>query len=1282
MKKFLETLTSAGVNKISKSFGILITAGLMFTFINLNAQTLPVNSCNFLTKVGGITSSNGAEISAFDPGSKRLYTVAGAVIEYYTISNNGTLTAGGSLPLGFIPAVGDSAIPNSVAVKNGRLAASYAIINIATKAQQPGRVTIYNAGSGATLKSFIVGYLPDMVTFTSNGKKLLTANEGEPNSYGQATSFDPEGSVSIIDLNNGLNNATVQNVSFASFNGQEAALRTQGIRIYGPGATAAQDFEPESIAFSPDETKAWVTLQENNAFAVIDIAAATVTQLIPLGLKNHSKPTVTGLQTFEFSNMPSIGTTVAGQNIALGGFSGLHFEGYAANGNMKFITNTDRGPNGEPVGINRPFVLPNFAPELVRFELNRGTGQITIMQRIQLKKDASTLLTGLPNTAISGDANQAYNDEVPVDLLDDNLSVDPLGGDLEGVVVVADGSFWMVDEYRPAIYHFDPAGVLIRRFVPSGTAAAASKPAGTFGTESLPAVLAQRRQNRGFEGIAFYNGKIYAFVQSPMRNPTTQSNSTLNGLKNVRVIEFDPITETTIGQYVYIMDNDPAVSGTDTRADKIGDAVSLGNGEFLVLERDDDAIDSDPAGDIKKKIYRFSLGGATNINALPNVINGKTADQMTFAELIAAGITPITKYLHIDLTAAGYTTVEKVEGLTIVDRNTLAVINDNDFTVGGLAIDTLTGLLSPYPNPNAEKNLLGLISVRNNGLDASDRDLTSSTGKINIQHWPVMGMYEPDAIAQYSTGGQTYYITANEGDTRSYMGFDEEIRVGASGYILDPTTFPNAAFLKNNANLGRLQLTNATGNTDSDADFDVINSLGSRSFSIWNSNGVQVYDSGDELEQITAALSPTLFNSEGTTTGFDTRSDNKGPEPEGVTIGFINDVPYAFIGLERTGDIVVYNISDPLKPVFIQYINTPEELGVEGLAFVAANQSPTGKPLLIASAETSKTVAIFEVNIPTITVTENSGLENNDGIICSGSPVTLTASGSAPYLWSTGATSQSITVTPASTTTYNVTACSLIASQKITVRKATPSSIYPVPENNIFTGGIPTNLYLGYGPQKLTLYVSAHHSGIPFTYSWTGSGLNNYNSDAPVFTATTPGLYTLTCTVANKFGCSSTCSVTICVTDVRVPGSNNKVYLCHAGPGGSNPVTLSVNKNAVDVHLSVHADKLGKCGETPCGESLLVSRSSNGIEEMIIDEETPFSVKAFPNPSSSYFTIQVQSDLNDAVEIRVTDMQGRKIYNNRVSKGRVSFGQDFVRGIYMVEVIQGNRKQVLKMIKQ
>jgi len=251
-------------------------------------------------------------------------------------------------------------------------------------------------------------------------------------------------------------------------------------------------------------------------------------------------------------------------------------------------------------------------------------------------------------------------------------------------------------------------------------------------------------------------------------------------------------------------------------------------------------------------------------------------------------------------------------------------------------------------------------NLSGNGLDASDRDGPNNTGRINIQNWPVLGMYQPDAIASFTVNGQTYLITANEGDARDYTGFSEEARVGSLN--LDPTAFPNAAALKNNAALGRLNVTRTLGDTDGDGDYDQLYAFGARSFSIWTPQGNLVYDSGDQFEQIIATQVPSLFNSEGTSANFDTRSDNKGPEPEGVVTGVINEQTYAFIGLERTSGVMVYDVTNPTSPTFVQYITTPGDVAPEGLSFVAAADSPTGKPLLIVANEVSKTTTTYEIS--------------------------------------------------------------------------------------------------------------------------------------------------------------------------------------------------------------------------------------------------------------------------------------------------------------------------------
>ena len=415
------------------------------------------------------------------------------------------------------------------------------------------------------------------------------------------------------------------------------------------------------------------------------------------------------VQTFAFDELPAIGTTAAGQEVPMGGFSGLVFEGVSKEtGNLRFITHTDRGPNAGEMGLLRPMLLPDFTPQIIRFELDPRDGDLAFTERIPLATQTGRPLTGLSNLSIpGGTANTPYNDEAPADLFGNVLPHDPLGGDFEGMAVdPRDGSYWLVDEYRPSIYHFHKNGRLKDRFVPVGTAAAAGMPEGTFGTEVLPAVLAQRRINRGFEAVVVRDCKLYAFMQSPLRNPATLSNGNLNAMRNVRVVELDPGTGAT-RQFIYVLDNPVPVSAADSRADKVGDAATLADGSFLLIERDDDAIDSDPLETIHKKVYRFALDGATDVSGFPDLIGGKSMDQMTVEELAAAGIAPIAKTLHVDLAAAGYNAVEKVEGLAVLDDDTIAVINDNDFTVGDVTLDTATGTF--VRNSEPEPIVLGLV---------------------------------------------------------------------------------------------------------------------------------------------------------------------------------------------------------------------------------------------------------------------------------------------------------------------------------------------------------------------------------------------------------------------------------------------------------------------------------------------------------------------------------------------------------------------------------------------
>lgn len=246
-----------------------------------------------------------------------------------------------------------------------------------------------------------------------------------------------------------------------------------------------------------------------------------------------------------------------------------------------------------------------------------------------------------------------------------------------------------------------------------------------------------------------------------------------------------------------------------------------------------------------------------------------------------------------------------------------------------------------------------------NGIDASDRGTN-----INITTYPVLGMYQPDALHAFQSQGRTYIASVNEGDTRGYASYNEEARV--STLRLDSTRFPNRVRLQQDTVLGRLNVTRARGDIDGDGDYDALYLPGGRSISIWDGNGALVWDSGDEIEQITARLSPSTFNVSRDNTTRKNRSDDKGPEPEGITTGTIGDSTYIFAGLERTSGIMVYNATNPRSPSFSQYITTRDysraiagDVSTEALLFIPASQNRLNVPLVVAAYEVSGTVSVF-----------------------------------------------------------------------------------------------------------------------------------------------------------------------------------------------------------------------------------------------------------------------------------------------------------------------------------
>lgn len=274
------------------------------------------------------------------------------------------------------------------------------------------------------------------------------------------------------------------------------------------------------------------------------------------------------------------------------------------------------------------------------------------------------------------------------------------------------------------------------------------------------------------------------------------------------------------------------------------------------------------------------------------------------------------------------------------------------------------------------------LSLAGNGIDASDRD-PNGAPSFAVKTYPgLWGMYQPDGLNAYTAAGRTFLVTANEGDAREWGSYVEPVRVkdlGKSSVAPVCADSPLAALTKD-ADLGRLNVTRELGLDATRGCYDALYAFGGRSFSIWTTEGQQVFDSGDQFERIAHAAVPAFFNSNHTTSSLENRSDDKGPEPENLTIGQVDGRTYAFIGLERVGGVMVYDITDPAASRFVTYVNNRDfsvsvgdaadpaavlsdagDLGPEGLAFIPAASSPTGKPLLAVANEVSGTTTLFSV---------------------------------------------------------------------------------------------------------------------------------------------------------------------------------------------------------------------------------------------------------------------------------------------------------------------------------
>ena len=522
---------------------------------------------------------------------------------------------------------------------------------------------------------------------------------------------------------------------------------------------------------------------------------------------------------------------------------------------------------------------------------------------------------------------------------------------------------------------------------------------------------------------------------------------------------------------------------------------SLENGNTPALEAKDSTLVSDANGTVS--LIDVS-NGATNatVTTLDFSSFDKTALLAEGVRVFFPGSTAAQDLEpeYITTNAAGtraYVTLQEANAIAIVD-----LVNKSILDVAPLG----------YKDWGAADLL----------IDTSDKDGSEGAPMLNLQSYsgvPLKGMYMPDTIASMQRNGETFLLTANEGDDRDYSCFSEKVRAGTLTSNWTNGTVDSS--LKVNGKLSRLNTTNAFPTKDA---FDAIYAYGGRSFSIWNSSGELVWDSGSQIEEIVARDYPAAFNSDssdsaassllmvqGQPARMDGRSDDKGPEPEALAVGTIGAQTFAFVGLERMGGIMVYDVSNPASPTYIRYKNaaleglaldpanntTPGSLDVspEGMVFVPAALSPNDKPMLIVANELSGTTTMYEVQVgnPSSAPTDAPAAETLNAL--PEQTITETTSGLTA--------GESITATHSGFVPFE-TVQLVVASTPTVIATGTANSVGSV----TLTGTLPAGLTAG----AHTLSLFAPVSGVGFKSTIT--------LRAPETTTTSPAVTTVPVTVA------------------------------------------------------------------------------------------------------------------------------------------------------------------------
>ena len=402
-------------------------------------------------------------------------------------------------------------------------------------------------------------------------------------------------------------------------------------------------------------------------------AAAVPAMAVTSGVSVYVFPSE-GLAAASNSALPgSVGNDFG---ILLGGYGSDLYRAPGLPGEYWVVT--DRGPNNDTVlkdgSAGTGFPVPTFTPLIMKIKVSGSTAQIT--QKIAVQSAKGVGATGLPNVV-------GY-DSVPTNEAGVAIAYNVNGLDTEGVVRTKNGDFWLVDEYAPSIVQVGPDGVVKKRIVPEGwKGTGAAYPI----SATLPGILLTRKANRGFEGVALSPSEKYLFIglQSPLLNPDKKTG---DASLQTRILRMDLAKGTIDGEWVYRFEAPATVdpSTTKTTELKLSAMVALDDSRMLVQERTDNAflvaqVTLSPGQSILGTSY-------DSLTTTPSMESLKPTD---------SNIGALMPFKSVIFQSSSVPEMpKKVEGMAVENSNTLAFINDNDFS---FAYDAKSGKITPTGVP-------------------------------------------------------------------------------------------------------------------------------------------------------------------------------------------------------------------------------------------------------------------------------------------------------------------------------------------------------------------------------------------------------------------------------------------------------------------------------------------------------------------------------------------------------------------------------------------------------